>query len=123
MFHAQHLCCSSLGFLKEDFWSFYHTHIVKTMTPLGRGQFWPKGFYLNKLCRHFLEHVSCLICIKNIQYRTLTIYHVLINKLTLCMQVVIILYNVTLYLMYDIVYDMLFVYIISNRMLLCYVLM
>jgi hypothetical protein len=31
------------------------------MTP-GRCQFWPQGYYLNKLGRHWLDDISCQIC-------------------------------------------------------------
>jgi hypothetical protein len=37
MFHANHLSSSSLGFLKEDFLSFYYTHIVKNNDTPGTG--------------------------------------------------------------------------------------
>jgi hypothetical protein len=37
MFHAKHLNSSSLGFLKEDFLSFYYTHIVKNNDTPGAG--------------------------------------------------------------------------------------
>jgi hypothetical protein len=54
MFHAKYLSSSSFGFLKEDFLSFdyIHVHKGKNNDPLGRGQFLPQGFYLNKLGRH-----------------------------------------------------------------------
>jgi hypothetical protein len=38
MFHAKHLRSSSLGILKEDFLSFFFTHIVKNNDTLGAGQ-------------------------------------------------------------------------------------
>jgi hypothetical protein len=39
-FYAKHLSSSSLGFLKEVFKVFtVHIILLKTMTPLGRGQF------------------------------------------------------------------------------------
>jgi hypothetical protein len=59
MFRAKYLSSSSLHSLKENFLSFYYMHIGKINDPLGRGQFWPQGFYLNKLGRHPLEDVSC----------------------------------------------------------------
>jgi hypothetical protein len=37
MFHANHLSFNSLGFLKEDFLSFYYTHIVKNNDTPGAG--------------------------------------------------------------------------------------
>jgi hypothetical protein len=37
MFHAKHLSSSSLGFLTEDFLSFYYTHIVKNNDTPGAG--------------------------------------------------------------------------------------
>jgi hypothetical protein len=37
MFHAKHLSSSSLGFLKEEFLSFYYTHIVKNNDTPGAG--------------------------------------------------------------------------------------
>jgi hypothetical protein len=37
MFHVKHLSSSSLGFLKEDFLSFYYTHIVKKNDTPGAG--------------------------------------------------------------------------------------
>jgi hypothetical protein len=37
MFHAKHLTSNSLGFLKEDFSSFYYTHIVKNNDTSGAG--------------------------------------------------------------------------------------
>jgi hypothetical protein len=52
MFHAKYLSSSSLGYLKEDFYSFYYMHIGKINDPLGRGQFWPQGFYLNLVDTH-----------------------------------------------------------------------
>jgi hypothetical protein len=54
MFYAKNLSSSSLGFLKEDFLGFFYIHIWKSNDPLGRGQFWPLGFNLNKLSRHLL---------------------------------------------------------------------
>jgi hypothetical protein len=61
MFHAKYLSSSSFSFIKEDFLRFYYIHIRKSYDPLGWGQFWPHGFYLNKLDRHSLEDVSCQI--------------------------------------------------------------
>jgi hypothetical protein len=61
MFHAKYLSSSSLRFLKEDILSFYYIHKGKNNDPLGQGQILPQGFYLNKLGRHPLEDVSCLI--------------------------------------------------------------
>jgi hypothetical protein len=43
MFHAKHLSSSSLGFFKEDFLSFYYTHIVKTIDTPGAGQILTQG--------------------------------------------------------------------------------
>jgi hypothetical protein len=37
MFHAKHLTSSSFGFLKEDFLSFYYTHIDKNNDTSGAG--------------------------------------------------------------------------------------
>jgi hypothetical protein len=44
MFHAKYLGSSSLGFLKEDFLSFYFIHKGKKMTPWGRANFDPWAF-------------------------------------------------------------------------------
>jgi hypothetical protein len=45
MFNAKHLSSSSLGFLKEDFLSFYYTHIVKNNdTPWAGPVLTPRAF-------------------------------------------------------------------------------
>jgi hypothetical protein len=43
MFHAKHLSSSSLSFLKEDFLSFYYTHIVKNNDTPGAGPVFTPG--------------------------------------------------------------------------------
>ena len=43
MLHAQYLSPRPCGFREKDFWSFYYIHIWKTIDPLGRGQYWPRG--------------------------------------------------------------------------------
>jgi hypothetical protein len=43
MFHAKYLS-SALGYLKEDFLSFYNIHIGKINNPLGRANFDPRAF-------------------------------------------------------------------------------
>jgi hypothetical protein len=49
IFHAKHLSCSSLGFLKEDFLSFYNIHIGKINDPRGGANFDPRAFIWTNL--------------------------------------------------------------------------
>jgi hypothetical protein len=46
MFHVKHLTSSSLGFLKEDFLSFYNTHIIKNNDTSGAGPVLTPGLFL-----------------------------------------------------------------------------
>jgi hypothetical protein len=69
MFHAKYLSSSYLGFLKEDFLSFYYIHKEENNDPWG------------KLGRHPLEYVSCSSYFGFLKEDFLSFYFMQIRKI------------------------------------------